>query len=175
LKKHHWHILSQIRKISDKIEVVWVAGNHDGQADIISHLLGIEVVDEYIFESGFKKILVLHGHIFDNFIDEHPILTWFCDAVYRFLQKIDTSHYIARLAKHSSKQYLRCAENIRIKALEYASDKGCDVVCCGHSHHAQLDKSTKLCYANSGCWTEKPCTYLEIFDGEIELKEYTHI
>jgi len=27
-------------------------------------------------------------------------------------------------------------------------------------------------YANSGCWTEKKCTYLEITNGSIELKTF---
>jgi hypothetical protein len=45
LKKTHWKVLSQIRHLSDKIEVIWIAGNHDGSADVISHLLGVSVVE----------------------------------------------------------------------------------------------------------------------------------
>lgn len=175
LKKKHWHVLSLLRKISDKVETVWNCGNHDEPADIISHLLGIEVADEYSFESGLKKILVMHGHVFDEFLDNHPFLTWLSDIIYGFLQKIDNSHYIARLAKHSSKHYLRCSENIRIKATKYAEKKGFDVVCCGHSHNAAFDNSGVVWYANSGSWTERPCTYLEVVDGKIEVKEFQHL
>ena len=35
LKKDHWKILSQIRKISDIIKVIWISGNHDGPADMV--------------------------------------------------------------------------------------------------------------------------------------------
>src|SRR6185503_15124972 len=36
LRKTHWKVLSQIRHLSDKIEVIWIAGNHDGSAEIVS-------------------------------------------------------------------------------------------------------------------------------------------
>src|SRR5262249_26248630 len=52
LKKTHWKVLSQIRHLSDKIDVVWIAGNHDGPAEIVSHLLGVEVCEEYILTSA---------------------------------------------------------------------------------------------------------------------------
>ena len=30
LKKTHWKVLSLIRNLSDKIDITWIAGNHDG-------------------------------------------------------------------------------------------------------------------------------------------------
>jgi UDP-2,3-diacylglucosamine pyrophosphatase LpxH len=33
----HWQILKTIRKVSEKIKVTWIAGNHDGPADIVSY------------------------------------------------------------------------------------------------------------------------------------------
>src|SRR5258708_3146741 len=72
LNKNHWKVLSLIRKLSDQIEIIWVFGNHDGSADIISHLLGVEVRNEYILESGGRRTLIFHGHIFDEFLDGHP-------------------------------------------------------------------------------------------------------
>ena len=169
LRKHHWHILSRLRKMSDKIEVIWVVGNHDGPAEIISHLLGVTVVDDYEFFSENKRVLVLHGHIFDEFIDNYPILTKIGDMIYSFLQWIDKSHYIARTAKQSSKIYLRCAENIKNKALKKAKSKGCDIVCCGHTHHPELTTIEDIVYVNSGCWTENPSSFINICNGEIEL------
>lgn len=173
LKKHHWHVLSQLRKLSDKLEVVWVVGNHDGgNAEVVSHLLGIEVFDEYVFDSEGKKILVLHGHIFDDFITKRPIITWFADRIYRFLQKIDRWHYIAKIVKRGSKIYLRCTDKIRTKSLIYAKQKGCDMVCVGHTHYPIEDYSGETHYFNSGCWTEKPCHYLEIKNGKVNLKTF---
>lgn len=165
LKKHHWKVLSLIRKLSDQIEIIWVAGNHDGPADVISQLLGVQVVEEYQFISGDKSVLILHGDVFDEFINKRPIVTWFADAMYKFAQRVDKSHTLGRWLKSKSKTYLRCASVIEEKAITYAKSKQADVVCCGHVHKAEIKKQ----YCNSGCWTELPCSYLIIKDGIVDL------
>ena len=97
------------RQLSDEMEVVWINGNHDGPAEIVSHLLGVECADEIIVESGGRKILFLHGHRFDQFISRYPLITWMADRLYNFLQKIDKSHHFAKLAKRKSKTFLQLA------------------------------------------------------------------
>lgn len=173
LKKHHWRILSEIRKLSDEIEVVWINGNHDGPAEIVSHLLGVACADEIVVESGGRKILLLHGHRFDEFISRYPLITWVADRVYNFLQKIDKSHSFAKFAKRRSKTFLRCAQKIEADSVRYAAKKGCDAVCCGHTHHPVANTTGPVHYFNSGCWTEKPCHYLTVRDGVVELASYT--
>jgi UDP-2,3-diacylglucosamine pyrophosphatase LpxH len=172
LKKHHWRVLSLLRKLSDRVEVLWINGNHDGPAEVVSHLLGVEVRDEVVLESGGRRVLLHHGHRFDDFIDNHPILTAVADAVYRLLQRLDSSHHFAKLAKRKSKTFLRCARKIEAKSLEYARKLGCDAVCCGHTHHAAAFVGGPVAYYNSGCWTEKPCHYLTVRGGEILLRTY---
>jgi UDP-2,3-diacylglucosamine pyrophosphatase LpxH len=172
LKKSHWKVLGLLRKLSDEIDVIWVCGNHDGSAEIISNLLGLTVVDQYFVLSGARKILLFHGHKFDEFIERYPITTWFGDTIYHFLQRVDPSHIFAKLVKRSSKTFLRNAEAIRTGAIEYARQLGCEVVCCGHTHHAIADRTGPVQYFNSGCWTERPCTYLSIHVGFVELNEF---
>lgn len=165
LKKNHWKVLSLIRKLSKKIHVVWINGNHDGPAEIISHLLGVDFFENYILKSGNKKILILHGDIFDDFIAKYPLLTKIADATYRFIQKIDKSFYLAKMAKRNSKTFLRCSEKVKHKAILYCKKQGCQMICCGHTH---LPIKEEI-YLNSGCWTETPCTYLTILNGDINL------
>lgn len=172
LRKHHWKVLSLIRKLSDTIEIVWITGNHDGPAEIVSHLLGVEVRDELILESGGRRILLHHGHRFDRFLDDHPILTAIGDLTYRVLQKLDSSHTFARAAKQKSKTFLRCTAKIEAESVEYARKLGCDAVCCGHTHLAVANEAGPVAYYNSGCWTEKPCHYLAVADGRIELRAF---
>jgi UDP-2,3-diacylglucosamine pyrophosphatase LpxH len=172
LKKNHWKVLSEIRKLSDEIEVVWVAGNHDGSAEIVSHLVGVIVVDEIIVESDGKKVLFLHGHQFDQFIERYPRTTWLADTAYRWLQRLDKSHHFAKLAKRRSKVFLRSSDKIREGAVEYARKKGCDAVCCGHTHLALALHRRPVAYFNSGCWTEKPCTYLVLEKGVVAVHTY---
>lgn len=172
LTKTHWKVLSLLRKLSDRIDITWICGNHDGSAEVVSHLLGVTVKDEYVLVSGGRKILVLHGHRFDDFLDAHPILTWIGDCIYFFLQWVDRTHHFAKLAKKGSKTFLRCAKKIEEGSIEHARKKNCAVVCCGHTHHAGRSTSGSVSYFNSGCWTELPCTYLAIADGRLNLLCY---
>jgi UDP-2,3-diacylglucosamine pyrophosphatase LpxH len=172
LNKAHWKVLSLIRKLSDHLEIIWLCGNHDGSAEIVSHLLGVTVKDDYILESGDQRILILHGHIFDDFLDAHPILTWLGDCIYGFLQWIDSSHYFAKLAKHGSKTFLRCVQKIEDCSIEMARKLYCTAVCCGHTHAAVAKTELPIAYFNSGCWTELPCSYLTVADGIVRLHTF---
>jgi UDP-2,3-diacylglucosamine pyrophosphatase LpxH len=173
LNKTHWKVLSLLRKLSDRIDITWLAGNHDGSAEVISHLLGVTVREDYVLDSGGRRFLVLHGHVFDEFIDNHPILTWLGDRVYNFLQRIDTSHYFAKLAKRGSKTFLRCAKKIEDGSVEMARRRGCAAAICGHTHHAVAHTDQPIPYFNSGCWTELPCTYLTVTGGVVRVHDYT--
>src|SRR5262249_31296705 len=71
LKKEHWQFLGYIRKLSNpkrKVEVIWVEGNHDhGLTDVMSHLVGVKVYQEYAWYYAGQKHLAIHGHQFDGF------------------------------------------------------------------------------------------------------------
>jgi UDP-2,3-diacylglucosamine pyrophosphatase LpxH len=173
LNKNHWKVLSLLRKLSDQIEIVWLAGNHDGSAEIVSHLLGVAVEEEYVLESGGQQVLILHGHVFDEFIQSYPWMTWLADAIYRVLQLVDRTHRFAKMAKHGSKTFLRSASKIATRAVEMAKRRGCSAVCCGHTHAAVALTDQPIPYFNSGCWTELPCNYLTVEAGAVRLHEFS--
>src|SRR5258708_1624903 len=79
LKKEHWQFLGYIRKLSNPkrgVEVVWVEGNHDlGLTDVMSHLVGVKVYQEYTWDYDGKKHLAVHGHQFDRFIVNNILLS----------------------------------------------------------------------------------------------------
>ena len=172
LSRKHWKVLSLLRKLSDHMEIIWICGNHDGSAEIVSQLLGLEVMDDYVLESGGRRILVLHGHVFDDFLDNHPIVTWIGDWIYYFLQWIDRTHNLARRAKHGSKVFLRCARKIEDGSVELARRRDCHAVCCGHTHAACASDDQPIAYFNSGCWTELPCTYLTVAAGHVSVHSF---
>src|SRR6266702_4077075 len=68
LKKDHWQFLSLIRKLSNPkrgLEVIWVEGNHDrGLAQLMSHLVGVRVYEEYSWHHRGVKYRGIHGHQF---------------------------------------------------------------------------------------------------------------
>lgn len=173
LRKSHWKVLSEMRKLSDEMEIVWISGNHDGPADIISHLLGVSVVDEYIFESGEKDIMLFHGDRYDNFLTDHPVITWLADAAYSLVSLVDKGSYLCKRLKQSSKTYLRCSEIIEKKAIAYARKNHADVVCCGHTHQIWQSENDDVSYFNSGCWTELPCHYLTIAKGNVQIVPFS--
>src|SRR5215470_15015036 len=81
LKKEHWRFLSYIRKLSNpkrQVEVVWVEGNHDyGLSEVMSHLVGIEVYQEYEWDYQGIRHLAIHGHQFDRFLVNNRLLSNF--------------------------------------------------------------------------------------------------
>jgi UDP-2,3-diacylglucosamine pyrophosphatase LpxH len=167
LAKKHWRVLSRLRKLSDRLELVWVRGNHDPDADDLAHLLGAGYVDEYRFRSGAEDVLCVHGDAWDNFLTDHPIISVAADWFYLGLQRM--SRKLALGAKRRSKTFLRCAQKIEEGAAWHAGQKGCGVVCCGHTHHAAESGAGDIRYYNSGCWTEVSCTYLAVDRGHVRL------
>lgn len=165
LPKNHWQILKDLRKLSKDIEIIWINGNHDGHYEYVSNILGIEFSQEYTFESADKKIICLHGDKFDSFIQKYPLLTKIADLIYWAMQKIDTSHNLAVYAKKNSKTFLRNIQKIKNDAINYAKDKGADIILCGHTHYPEITSVDKIVYGNSGCWTDKNCSYLTIQEG----------
>lgn len=166
LKKHHWRVLSLLRKLSDSLDLVWIKGNHDPDADDLAHLIGANYVEEFQFESGKKRFLCIHGDIWDDFIGRFPFITWLADWCYLNIQKV--SRRIALHTKRSSKTFLRCADKVRNCALAYKEANGVDVICCGHTHLPQEFPG----YYNSGCWTDHHSHYLEVGDGVVHLKQH---
>jgi UDP-2,3-diacylglucosamine pyrophosphatase LpxH len=172
LTKQHWRVLSRLRKLSDDLELVWVRGNHDFDAESVAHLIGAHFVPEYMFDSGGKHILCVHGDAWDRFLTDHPIITNVVDWFYLYMQRM--SRRLATRAKRSSKTFLRCVELIRTEATEYAKAREADVVICGHTHQAELASepaSGAPTYCNTGCWTDHHCHYLTVEDGHVLLEE----
>ena len=79
---------------------------------------------------------------------------------------------VAKMAKRSSKTFLRCAQKIEDGAIALARRKGCTAVCCGHTHVAAAKTEQPIAYYNGGCWTELPCNYLTVVDGVVTLHAY---
>lgn len=171
LCKKQWKVLSRIRKISGDIKVVWVAGNHDGPIDLVSQLLGVDAVSEFSFYSHKAKILATHGDRFDSIMRTRPKLADFGTWLYRQMSHMLPKNMV-RAAKYQSKIYLRCVDQVKEGALKEANDRGFTGVVCGHTHAPENTYEKGILsgwYANSGSWTDMPCSYLTVKDGIPEL------
>ena len=93
LTKPHWKFLGYIRKLSNPkrgIEVVWVEGNHDrGLSQVMSHLVGVKVYEEYEWEFDGRRHLAIHGHQFDRFAVNNLLLSSLGTFLHLQLQKLD--------------------------------------------------------------------------------------
>jgi UDP-2,3-diacylglucosamine pyrophosphatase LpxH len=175
LTKDDWSVLAFLRKLSNPrkgVEVFWIVGNHDGGvAEILTHLIGVPVNEELVFTVAGKRHLAIHGHQFDRWITKYVRLTSVASAVYLLMQRLDRRHLLSRWVKRTSKKWLRLNDKIAHEAVVHARKfHQADVVHCGHTHRPTITPVGDSLYVNSGCWTDKPSTYVTIdHHGEVRL------
>jgi len=176
LNRHHWKVLSILRLLTDHengIDVIWLRGNHDGYADLISQLLGIQFYVEYELEWNSQKVLVFHGDIFDKFVSEYPLLTDFADGLYRMSVYLNpTTKRIGRWLKRNSKTFLRNTEKVREGAISFANHRHAGTVICGHTHHVEDAIVEGIRYLNPGSWTDSPTHFVGITEDQIRVVQY---
>jgi UDP-2,3-diacylglucosamine pyrophosphatase LpxH len=172
LSKRHFACLKVIRRNTDRadLRVVWVRGNHDGPAEVVGHIVGVEVHDEYVFENDRVRLLVLHGDQFDRFVNNYGLLTEIACGLFHYIQKW-APHAAARYLRRACKQWQRSSILIRDGAVDYAASRGCRNVTCGHTHLPVIERVGGTLYANSGTWTDHPpCPFVSVKGGEIRLE-----
>ena len=178
LKKEHWQFLSHIRKLSNPkrdVEVIWVEGNHDyGLTDVMSHLVGVPVYQEYTWESAGEKNIAIHGHQFDNFvIRNHMFLNGLASSVYLHIQKLNSKgKLVAQLIDRLNTCWQRLTHKVANGALDYARAKGATRIFCGHTHEAITVWKDGVSYYNSGSWINDRPTYVSILGREVKINEY---
>jgi UDP-2,3-diacylglucosamine pyrophosphatase LpxH len=172
LTKRHFACLKIIRRNSDRddFRLIWIRGNHDGPADIISHIVGVEILDEYVFSNGPLRLLILHGDQFDTFTTHYPWLTHIACGIFYYIQKW-VPHRAARWVRRISKRWQRNSQLIERRATEYARSRGYRYVTCGHTHLPLVSEADGIRYFNSGTWTESPpCPFLAVKGTDVRLE-----
>ena len=172
LTKEHWKFLGHIRKLSNPrhgIEVVWVEGNHDhGLTEVMSHLVGIPVYQEFAWTYAGKKHLAIHGHQFDGFNGSNAFISKVGQLIFLYLQKIDSKKKrFARYLDRLNTRWLRLSEQVAKGALGYAKPGKAERIFCGHTHVAMAREKDGVEYYNSGGWVDQRCTYVSVgLEGE---------
>ena len=168
---HHWDLISLFRKVSQKSEVIWVEGNHDkGLFKVMAAMFGIQVYKTYTWNYHHKKCLAIHGHQFDRFLINEPIISFIASQIYLFIQKHDFKDFrMSRWIKKRSKGWLRISKKVANSAILYGKVRGADNVFCGHTHRATHLKRKNINYHNSGCWTQIPSSYITLSHGIIKI------
>jgi UDP-2,3-diacylglucosamine pyrophosphatase LpxH len=172
LTKRHFACLKIIRKNSDRndFRLIWIRGNHDGPADIISHIVGVDILDEYIHHNDTLQLLILHGDQFDTFITHYKWLTEISCGIFYFIQKW-MPHRAARWVRRITKRWQRNSQLVERRATEYARSKGLTYVTCGHTHLAMTSEIDGVHYLNTGTWIEAPpCPFVSVRGPDVQLE-----
>src|SRR5271156_2772273 len=159
LTKDHWKFLGYIRKLSNpkrKVEVVWVEGNHDrGLTAIMSHLVGVRVYQQYVWEYGGIVHLAIHGHQFDRFVVNNSVLSSVNSFVHLQIQRLDfTGKWFSRLVDRMGTRWLRLSSKVASGALFHAQLHKAGRIFCGHTHVALHQQRDGLHYYNAGGWID---------------------
>jgi UDP-2,3-diacylglucosamine pyrophosphatase LpxH len=178
LTKEHWQFLSHIRKLSNpkrNVEVVWVEGNHDqGLSQLMSHLVGVPVYQQYAWEFNGIRHLAVHGHQFDRFVVNNVLLSRIGEFFYLLIQKFgDKEKSVARYLDRLNTRWLRLSTKVANGALAYAKQSGAERVFCGHTHVALNAERDGVSYFNSGSWIDTQCTYITIDSEGAQIHVYT--
>ncbi len=173
----HWEFLSTIRKLSNpkrRKNVIWVEGNHDqGLSHVMSHLVGVDVYERYVWEYQGLRHLAIHGHQFDRFIHSNVTMSCFFEWFYNSLQKVDSEHKrMSRWLDRLSTRWLRLSTKVAEGALAYARQGHVDRIFCGHTHVADSGTERGVSYYNTGSWMDKRATYITVDEQGVTIHEY---
>jgi UDP-2,3-diacylglucosamine pyrophosphatase LpxH len=177
LKKEHWQFLGYIRKLSNPkraIEVVWVEGNHDhGLSEVMAHLVGIQVYQEYAWEYHGQQHLAIHGHQFDRFVSRNRVLSRLFSSVHLGLQKFafGRKRLIGFLERFDT-SWLRLSAKVTSGAMAHAKSRNAKRVFCGHTHEALSLDREGVEYYNTGSWTQDRATYVAIDHSGVRICDY---
>jgi len=178
LKKEHWKFLGYIRKLSNPkrhIEVVWVEGNHDhGLAEIMSHLVGVRVYQEYQWNYQGLRHIAVHGHQFDDFSVSNVHLSyWVGTLLYLQLQKWDSKNKVlTRFLDRLNTRWLRLSSKVAAGAIAHALHCKAARIFCGHTHAALHTSENGIDYYNCGAWIDEHLTYITVGEDGVQIHEY---
>lgn len=169
-RRHYWstpqtEILRRILKLSEKLNVYYIAGNHDEF---------IRPFFKYDFQFGRCQILdsfnytgldgrsyyVTHGDHFDFWMRIPR------QVINLFAHFTDLPIKAAQMGKNPAR-YLRVT-NVEKALRRYAKFKKYDCIICGHTHHPKLTDG----FMNTGDWVKNCTALIEHLDGTWELLYY---
>jgi UDP-2,3-diacylglucosamine pyrophosphatase LpxH len=153
---------------------VWVEGNHDlGLTNVMSHLVGVKVYQQYAWKFGGLRHLAIHGHQFDRFGVNNVRLNYVGTLLYLQIQRLDLrGKPLARLIDRLNTRWLRMSAKVASGALFHARLHKVNRIFCGHTHAAMRQEQDGIQYYNSGGWVDSTPTYITIDEHGVQIHEY---
>ncbi len=187
---HNDVVQKLLRKARKGTRVIYVPGNHDEPLRDYLDLSfgGIEVVEEatHTLADG-RRMLVIHGDIFDGVIRHAKWLAHLGDRAYTVILELNhwVNHWRTRLGfpywslsqylKHKVKNAVSYISDFEEALTHEARRRGLDGVICGHIHKAEIRQIDGLTYCNDGDWVESLTALAETHSGELKIIEWAHL
>jgi UDP-2,3-diacylglucosamine pyrophosphatase LpxH len=195
-RRWFWHqthndvIQKVLRKARKGTRVTYVAGNHDEAMRNFLGLAfgGIDIRDEAVHVTADgKRLLVIHGDLFDAVVQGAKWLAHVGDAAYMFTLKLNRwfNHVRARLGlpywslaqflKHRVKNAVSYIGDFERALANEARRRRFDGVVCGHIHKAEIRDIGGILYCNDGDWVESLTALVELDSGELRIIDWKSI
>ena len=181
----HNDVVQKILRSARKgTKVIYVPGNHDElvRQFIGLHLGGIAIIEDAIHTTADgKRLLVVHGDLFDSVMQHARWLAHLGDRMYTMLlelnrwlnairQRLGLPYWsMSQYLKHKVKNAVNFISDFEHVMTEEARRRGCDGVVCGHIHKAEMREINGILYCNDGDWVESLTALAEDFDGKLHL------
>jgi len=185
--QEHMRCIRKIMKIAYKTKVFWVRGNHDDFLhDFIPLNLGnISLVENLELDAlNGKKYLILHGDIFDVFVNQMKWLakigsigydlTLWLNKWYNKYRAFRGKEYfsLSKKIKDSVKSATNFIGDFENHMVKHSKSLEFDGVICGHIHKAEIRTIDGIEYMNSGDWVESNTALIEDYEGNWKIINY---
>ena len=189
-QQHNDVIQKVLRKARKGTQVVYIAGNHDEAARQFLGLAfgGIEIRGEAEHRTADgKRLLVIHGDLFDAVVQGAKWLAYLGDAAYIFSLKLNRwfNHVratlglpywsLAQFLKQRVKNAVSYITDFESALADHARGRGYDGVVCGHIHKAEIRDIDGIRYCNDGDWVESLTALVETEDGQFRIIDWKQI
>lgn len=174
-----WAVVHRLKQLVHESRLIVVQGNHDRprQAEpgcisqqLLGDMLGTELQEELTLTVAGERYLVQHGDRYDQTLNMSR-LGCIAEAFYRQTQRWHQP--TSRWLKRQSKSLLGIEFAVRRKAMANAASRGFAGIILGHTHYALHEVDPQgICYFNTGSWVDDACTYLEVTDQQISIREW---
>ena len=179
-----------LRKARKGTNVVYIPGNHDsfGRHFLEHSFGGIELRDEAVHVTADgRRLLVVHGDLFDGVIQYAKWLAFVGDRLYLFTLELNRwfNALRARLGfrywslsqflKHKVKNAVNYISDFEIAVAQEARRRGVDGVVCGHIHKAEMRTIGGVLYCNDGDWVESLTALVEDSQGQLSILHWKQI
>lgn len=185
---HNTVVQKVLKKARHGTKVVFIPGNHDeGLREYVGHTFGdIQLHEQYIHTlADGRKVLCLHGDIFDVVTRYHKWIAYLGDIGYNALlwlnrhyntlrQKFGMTFWsLSSYIKMKVKEAVNFIGDYEDNVVKHAKELDVDVILCGHIHHAEIKQYDGILYVNTGDWVESCTAIVEHEDGTLELIKWT--